>query len=250
MKQIWRWLAVLICVTGSLEAYEDGQLSLDTPTLLEQGDGTFTIRHRFYGEVDDVDNFFGMDSGANIMLQLRYVLWKHLFVKAEHTRLGSENVLGVGTAYDLNALALQAKVEWFSFKPGTSTKRKENIFANAALKSPRFFDHLQLTANVGYNGYYKQTGLGLGADLAFANFIPALTFTETIALLAEYYPVVDEIEGVTGKRDSYAFGVRFRTYAHHFELLLTNADALSPRSMMLGTDNSSLHFGFNINRKF
>jgi len=82
------------------------------------------------------------------------------------------------------------------------------------------------------------------------NSITWLTFTENMSLLAEYYPQIDKVEGVSGDKDAFAAGIKFQTFAHHFELLLSNTSNMDPRTMSLGTNNNDLHFGFNINRKF
>lgn len=104
--------------------------------------------------------------------------------------------------------------------------------------------------NVGYDAYYEHNTLGLGIDINMKNSISWLTFTDNMSLLAEYYPQIDKIDGISGENDSYAFGIKFQTFAHHFEILLTNSTNMDARTMALGTDSEDLHFGFNINRKF
>ena len=81
-------------------------------------------------------------------------------------------------------------------------------------------------------------------------FPVGLTFTERVSFVAEYYPRLEEKEGITGKNDAYTAGVKFQTFNHHFEILVSNSTAMDARNLMLGTNSDDVHFGFNINRRF
>lgn len=233
-----------------VHAYESGQLSLDTPNMLNKGEQSFTIRHRFFGKVSDSEDFYGIDSGGNVMLSYRYGATDHFYLDLEHTRQDRDYSLAIGYKASTPYVDLQAEVQGYTFEKAGIEDRQNSLFYNLSLQSKPLFKHLRLTTNTAYDYYYEQFGLGLGLDLTFDNFIPALTFTEKISFLAEYYPVVDEVDGVTGKYDAYAAGIKFQTFAHHFEILISNSVDMEPRTMMRGTDTDDIHFGFNINRKF
>jgi len=250
MKKIITIGSILL-MSQSLMAFEAGQLSLDTPNVLEKGEGSFNIRHRFYGEIDDSEKFFGTDDGGNMYFALKYALADNLLVGVDHTR--DENAYGVGLeyAYGIADYKIGARANGFRLnRVGDAEPNPYSYMINGSVQTPNYFDHLILTANVGYDGFYEHQILGFGADVNVNNFMPFLTFTEKVSLLAEYYPQVDKIDGISGKNDAYAYGIKFQTYGHHFELLATNSTNMDARTMSLGTNSDTLHFGFNISRKF
>ena len=249
MKKIITIGSILL-MSQSLMAFEPGQLSLDTPNVLKKNEGSFNIRHRFYGEIDDAEKFFGMDDGGNMYLALKYAVSDNLLLGVDHTR--AENAYGIGLEYahDFDWIKAGVRANGFRIKNANFDDTQKSYMINGSLQTPNYFDHLNFTANIGYDGFYEHQILGLGTDLNVNNFMSFLTFTEQVSLLAEYYPQVDKVEGISGKNDAYAFGIKFQTYGHHFEILASNSSNMDARTMALGTDSDDLHFGFNINRKF
>ena len=249
MKKLTTSMTVL-CLTSSLVAFESGQLSLDTPNVLKKNEGSFNIRHRFYGEIDDAEKFLGTDDGGNMNFVLKYALADNLLVGIDHSR--AENAYGIGMEYAQDFKWIKAGIRLNGFRLNNSNfeKTQKSYFINTSLQSKNYFDHLQFTANIGYDAYSNHHIAGVGVDLNVNNFIPFLTFTEKVSLLAEYYPQIDKVEGVSGKNDAYSYGVKFQTYGHHFEILATNASNMDTRTMSLGTNSDDIHFGFNISRKF
>lgn len=243
----------LICLTLTTNsiAFEAGQLSLDTPNVLKKGEGSFGIRHRFFGKASDTEKFLGTDDGGNMHFLLKYAIMDNLLIDVDHTR--DQSAYGIGLEYaqsmeDYGRAGI--RINTFSIDDFHLKKRQKSYFINASYQTPEIAKHVNLTANVGYDSYYEHNTLGLGVDISMNNPLPWLTFTEKISLLGEYYPQIDKVEDTSGHHDSYAVGLKFQTFAHHFELLLSNATHMDPRTMALGSDNDNLHFGFNINRKF
>ena len=250
MKRIISFLSILLLNQSAL-AFESGLLSLDTPNVLKKNEGSFNIRHRFYGEIDDEQTFFGTDEGGNMYFALKYALVDNLVLGVDHTR--DENAYGIGLeySYNLGGFKVGARANGFRLnRVGDDLIHPYSYMVNGSVQTPNYFDHLILTANIGYDGFYEHHIFGLGADINVNNFMPFLTFTEKVSLLAEYYPQVDKIDGVSGKNDAYAYGIKFQTYGHHFELVATNSSNMDARTMSLGTNSDDVHFGFNINRKF
>ena len=250
MKKTVIVLSVLSLLSLNGYAYESGQLSLDTPNTLNKSEGSFTIRHRFFGKYSDTEKFLGTDDGGNMHFILKYALIDNLLIRVDHTR--DKNTYGIGMEYakDFNWIKTGIRLNSFSFKNARRDKREQSYFINTMLQTPNYQNHFRFTLNAGYDGYYEHTTLGLGVDINANNFIPQLTFTEKLSFLGEYYPQIDKIDSISGKNDAYAVGVKFQTFGHHFEVLLSNATNMDPRSMSLGTNSDDLHFGFNINRKF
>ena len=248
MKKLLLLVFIALLSEGAM-AFEFGQLSLDTPNVLKKGEGSFGIRHRFFGEINDYDKFLGTDNGGNMHFLLKYAVLDNLVLGVDHTR--DESAYGVGLEYshDFEWIKAGVRVNGFRLDKGLDEYDK-SYQAIVSLQTPNYFEHLNFTANVGYDAYYEHQIVGFGADLNAENFISFLTFTEKLSLLVEYYPQVDEIEGVSKEYDSYAFGMKYQTYGHHFEIMATNATNMDPRTMSLGTNSDKLHLGFNINRKF
>jgi len=250
MKKVVFFICLAIFSEGAM-AFESGQLSLDTPNVLKKHEGSFEIRHRFYGKADDYEKFLGSDDGGNMYFSLKYAAMDNLVIGVDHTRDQSGYGLGVEYAKDFDSFGSAGiRLNTFTIDDFNFDDRQKSYFVNLAYQTPNFLDHIKFTVNVGYDAYYEHETLGLGIDLNMKNSISWLTFTESMSLLAEYYPQIDEIDGISGENDSYAFGVKFQTFAHHFEILLTNSSHMDPRTMALGTNSDDLYFGFNINRKF
>jgi len=251
MKKILTSVALCLLMSEGTMAFEAGQLSLDTPNVLKKSEGSFGIRHRFYGKANDYEKFLGTDLGGNMHFLLKYAIMDNLVIGVDHTRDQSGYGVGIEYAKDFAKYGSAGiRLNTFSIDDFNFDDRQKSYFINATYQTPNFFDHIRFTANAGYDAYYEHNTLGLGIDLNMKNRISWLTFTENMSLLAEYYPQIDEVDGISGDNDSYAFGIKFQTFAHHFEILLTNSSNMDPRTMALGTNSDDLHFGFNINRKF
>lgn len=250
MKKILLFVC-LVLLSETVMAFEPGQLSLDTPNVLKKNEGSFAIRHRFYGKADDYEKFLGTDDGGNMYFDLKYAAADNLLISVDHTKEQSGYGLGIEYSRTLDTYGTAGlRLNTFTIDDFNFDDRQESYFVNLSYQTPNFFDHLRFTANAGYDAYYLHNTLGLGIDLNMKNNISWLTFTENMSLLAEYYPQIDKVDGVSGENASYAFGIKFQTFAHHFEILLTNAAANDARALALGTNSDDLHLGFNINRRF
>jgi len=242
---------VSLLLSTTAFAFEPAQLSLDSVSNFEKGDSAMAIRHRFFGKANDINDFFGIDSGANTLLGLRYAPIKNIIIEVHHTREKKEYNGRLGFAYKLKYIHTQLNINAFTFKESGIQEKRSNAFGNLVLQTPLLFEHLTLTYNLGYDNYYKRSGSGFGAELSTNNFMSeTFPMSESFSLLGEYYTKHNGLLAKTKKFNSFAFGMKIRTYKHHFEILLTNSTAMDPRTMMQGTDSNNLHFAFNINRKF
>ena len=86
-------LSSLLFMSEQSVAFEAGQLSLDTPNVLKKSEGSFGIRHRFFGEAKDFDKFLGSDDGGNMHFLLKYAVIDNLLIGVDHTR--SQNEYGL-----------------------------------------------------------------------------------------------------------------------------------------------------------
>ncbi len=242
-------IAAIALLNKGLMAFEAGQLSLDTPNVLNKSEGSLAIRHRFFGEMSDYDKFLGTDDGGNMHFILKYALLDNLVLGVDHTRDESAYGAGVEYSHDFKWIKAGARVNGFRLNKGLDLY-DYSYQAIVSLQTPNYFEHINFTANTGYDAYYKHYIAGFGVDINAENFLSFLTFTERLSLLAEYYPQVDKVAGISQEYDAYAFGIKYQTYGHHFEIMATNSTNMDPRTMSLGTNSDKLHLGFNINRKF
>lgn len=251
MNQYVAAMAIGLFLHVNILAFEPGQLSLDSVSDFQQGDAAFSVRHRFYGDITKSEEFFGLDNGANTLLALRYAPFKQLVFGVHHISQLQEYNVRIGWSQRFEWVHTQWNINLFSFKQNRLDDRRYRIFSNVVLQTPRFFKYLRITTNIGYDNYDEKLGAGVGMEVELENFLPdTMTFTQTISLLTEWYSKHAQRSGLTRDNNAFAVGIKFQTYGHHFELLGTNSSATEPRSMMQGSNSKSLHFAFNINRKF
>ena len=252
MNKIIILVFILILIPQLLIAYDDtGVINLKAPTVLKIGQKEFKIEHRFYGKVNDkpIDTFFGMYTGANVGLGLRYILISNLEMKASYSRDGNEATIGMSYAVFFPAEMLRSQIDaqFFSYKEfNIETKaeeRKSNAFACLSLQTDPILKRFAPTVNVGYDGDNKKIGAGVGLSaIVLANH----GIIRKVVLLGEYYPTKLE-----DKRNCFDFGVRLETYGHNFDFIFGNNSNIGVRHLMLGVDKlipKGLYFGFNIKR--
>lgn len=247
----------IVCITLSLWmsiplfAYQNSSFSLATPTDLAAGEGEIAISHRFYGQVDDDtwNTLFGINQGANVGLAASYNLPYQSGLKFGYTRQKSQTAVGGYWQIPQSSIPLQAKVDitWKSFlQPGIEDRRNAMEYT-LSLQNTHLEKYATLTVNAGYDSYHDRLVNGYGI------MVP---LREEISLLGEYYPVWDRDSAADvqkqylGKYDAYAFGIKLSTWGHQFMFQLGNSIATSPATMALGTDDTGLKLGFNIQRRF
>lgn len=240
------------------------------------GAGTldFRIMHRF-GEVGDVKNFFGLD-GANTALGFDYGITDWLmvgifrstyekeflgFTKIKLLRQAEGKGSPVGISY-MGSMSVQTMPEP-TLAPGQEYYFTNRLYYVNQLLIARKFSNafsLQLMpTHIHYNLVPTTAepnntfAVGLGGRLKLSN---------RISLTAEYYYRIPGTElagyasgsGTTPYTNSLSIGFDIETGGHVFQLLFTNATAMSER-VFIGQNVSDwadggIHFGFNISRVF
>ena len=76
-------------------------LNLRVPSHLEKNSLIFDVQHRAYGVLteDPLDDFFGLDLGANVDVGIRYAVLPCLEVNASYTTFEKEYRLGASYAH-------------------------------------------------------------------------------------------------------------------------------------------------------
>lgn len=227
-------------------------INLIHPSGLKQKQAEVMIRHRFYGDITDdpLNNFLGMDAGANVSLSARYQFFRKAEAKLSHTRRKSEKILGLAYRIDVEDFPVygQLGIDYFSYEELSQPETtRQNLFYHFSLQNEEIMDRFVATMNTAYDGYNQRLILGFGMTIKIV---------DSISLLGEYYPVLDrdsateKLTHYIGDEDAFAFGVKFDTYGHQFIFLLTNTDNTGLRRASLGTTQDSyLRLGFNIQRR-
>jgi len=241
--------SLLIFLFSLSYSYENGMLNMMVPTNLEKGNLELSIRHRFYGRIDEdtFDTFFGLDKGVNVNLGIRFPLVTNLETHLNYIRLNSEYSMGISYKKTFPKLYLnsQAYIEYFTFKKIGFDKRRNNFFYQISFQPKPLKSVFTPIINFAFDGYYDRIGIATGLSIkAFENW----------NLITEFYPILNQDKDLKGKipiGDKYffAFGIKYKTYAHHFVFVISNGSQIGNRNIILGTTSNDLFFGFNVQRK-
>jgi len=245
-------VVVFILLITSLFAYDFSMINLIHPSGLKQKQAEVMIRHRFYGDITDdpLDNFFGMDAGANVSLSARYQFYRKAEAKLSYTRQKSEKILGLAYRIDVEDFPLygQLGINYFRYEELSQTETtRQNLLYHFSLQNEEIVDRFTATMNTAYDSYNQRLILGFGMTIKII---------DSMSLLGEYYPVLDresaseKLAQYIGEEDAFALGLKFDTYGHQFIFLLSNSDDVGLRRTSLGaTEDSHLRLGFNIQRR-
>ena len=243
---------LFLLVITSLLGYDFAMINLIHPSGLKQNQAEIMIRHSFYGDITDapLDNFLGMDAGANVSLSGRYQFYRKTEAKFSYSRRKSEKVIGLAYRIDIEDFPVygQLGIDYFSYEELSQPEpTRHNFLYNLSLQNEELIDRFVATINTAYDGYNQRFVFGLGM---------IVKIVDNISLLGEYYPVLDrdtageKLSQYIGDEDAFAFGLKFNTYGHQFIFLLANSDDIGLRRNSLGTaQDSHLRLGFNIQRR-
>ncbi|MDP8211407.1 MAG: DUF5777 family beta-barrel protein [Candidatus Stygibacter australis] len=248
----FKFIVVFLFIVSTLLAYDFSMINLINPSGLKAKEFEIMIRHRFYGDITDdpLNNFLGMDAGANVNLSARYQFYRKAEVKISYSRRKSEKIYGLAYRIDIEDFPVygQFGIDYFSYEELSQPEpTRSNMFYYLSLQNEEILERFVTTLNTAYDGYNERFVLGLGF---------ALELVDNISLLGEYYPVLDRdtadarLAQYIGAEDAYAFGIKLDTYAHQFIFLLSNSDDVGFRRVSFGVDKDSyLRLGFNIQRR-
>jgi len=227
-------------------------INLPTTMPLPVGGVNFHLTHRFNENLRNdkfgtqLGNLFGLDNGANIGLEFRVGVARHLEAVVQRTSIGK--TIQFSAKYDGwhqttdRPVALSAIVAI----EGDNNFRENYAPALGVVIGRTVNDRLALYAtplwvhNTGTGGSTNEnTGLlGLGGRVRVL---------ETTYLLAEVTP---RIGGFAIGDPEYAFAIEKRVGAHVFALTFANGAGTTFRQLSHGGFPGALYLGFNLTRKF
>jgi hypothetical protein len=252
MEKIILVVIIILILPGFILAYDDPNgMNLNAPTNLKIKQTEFRIEHRFYGKLNEepFDTFFGMFSGANANLGLRYSALPNLEIKASYERDNQEAIIGASYAYFYPNMMFRSQLDaqFFSYKEFNldilEKERKSNAFILLSLQTDPIIKRIMPIVNVGYDSENKEIGAGVGL---YVILLERLGAVRKISLIGEFFPTK-----LDGNNNCYDFGIRIETYGHNFDFIFGNSSNIGIRRLVLGVDKNrpkGLYFGFNIKR--
>ncbi len=245
-------LAVIFAagVSASLVALDErDQLNLKVPSNLEKNQLLVQIQHRFYGSLKDPT--FGMSYGANDGVGLRYPVLSRLEVNGSFVIEREEFSFGASYAFYFRPAFLRSQIDcqYFNAKligsDSFPNQRTGGVFGLLSLQSEPILKTFTPVVNVGYDSENRRFGIGVGLTAQRGIDMPPF---KSVAIVGEFFPVVQPDSLTAGLENCFAVGLKFETWGHHFIFMVGNSFEIGTRYWMLGSIDSGLHLGFNINR--
>lgn len=252
--------------SSTSELVEEADFNIiNIPTTLQMGRHRFAFRvtHRFarpLGQgsfVQLLEDFLGLDGGAQIGLELRYGLFRNTQIGVYRTSdrtiqfFGRQRLLEQGTdgpiGLDLS-LGIEGKDNFQEdYSPQLGVVLSRRLGSRFALyASPSFVGNTDLLSPDSSDEEDDYTVvLGLGARVLI---------TDTVTIVAELSPRMAGFDGRLGDKSNKfhaSFGVEKLLRGHVFQLNFSNEIGTTPAQIARGQQGPEDWFlGFNISRKF
>lgn len=240
---------------AALDPAEPDYVVVNLPTTLRLPvhAWNFHLTHRFTGVnlrqdsfADQASNLFGLDAGANIGLELRFGVMRHLEAVVQRTSISK--TIQFEAKYDgwhQNANR-PISVSAILSVEGDNNFQEQYAPALGAVISHEFNGRAAVYATPmwvhnsgGLSAPDRDTGyIGLGARVAIR---------PTTYVIGEVTP---RLGGYVIGDPEYGFGIEKRVGAHVFALTFTNGASTTNRQIAHGGVPEGLYFGFNLTRKF
>jgi hypothetical protein len=228
--------------------------ALPTNLRLARGKFAFRVSHRFARPLGDgdigslVEDFFGLDSGAQIGLELRYGLFRGLQVGVHRT---SERSVQLFTQVEVaSQRSFPLGIGLWASTEGTNNFRDRYSPAVGLVVSRELGERGALYAEPIWIGNHRP-GIGTaddGRQLVFIGLGSRLRVGRAVYLTAEVSPRLSrDVDG----HPLVSFGVERRAGGHTFALNLSNGFGTTVAQIARGGSvRNDWYLGFNISRKF
>jgi Membrane bound beta barrel domain (DUF5777) len=227
-------------------------VNLPTTVRLPARGGNFHLSHRFNENLrrdsfaDVAGHLFGLDEGANIALEFRYGVVRHLQAIVQRTSLS--RTIQFSAKYDAwhQHASVPLSVSGLVSVEGDNNFRQHYAPAVGAIVSRTIAERVAayvtpvLVANTSTGGQSRRnTGfVGLGVNVRVL---------ATVYLIGEVSP---RIAGFVIGDPAFAVAVEERVGAHTFALTLANGAQSTCRQLAHDGVPQGLYLGFNLSRKF
>lgn len=235
-------------------------INVPAPVDRRGGQFEFQVRHRFLDDIDSgLGEAFGIDSGANVNLELRYAITGRL--SAGVARARADRIVTFGGAYEIKnagssfwSMDLHAGVEahdnfqrhyspYLQVATAFDIRRLRLYVTPSLVFNSRRDDRIFVPAGFTAPQHNHTFSLGLGGDVAVNDWF---------SMMGEVIPRVAGFGGIAARDDpSYGAGVKLRSWGHVFSIFVTNSRDFTPANYSVSgnRENSSVSLGFNIFRR-
>jgi len=227
-------------------------VNLPSNLRLPRHKGNFTITHRFNGNLrngsftDQLSELFGLDRGANIGLEYRYGVLRH--VQAIVFRTNIDKTLQFSARFDP---IRQSDSMPISISPIISAEGSDNFQlyrqpAVGAVIGRSFGTRLALYATPMWVGDTAAQA-SLDMNTSFIGIAGRARIGTWVYVVAEVSP---RMTGYKIGDALYAFAIEKRLGGHVFQLNFSNGSSTTYGQIARGGFDDNLNLGFNISRKF
>ncbi len=234
-----------------------------TVSMMEKGDLNYMIMHNF-GEISTgIDNFYGIDSGANVRMAFDYGLTDRLNIGIGRTSV-DDNVditakIALLQQMESNRIPLSVVLKG---NIGITTEKSYDIsfterlnFLTSMMIARKFsdmfsfqiapmFSHFNTVFPISNEKQYN-TNFGLGLNTRFK-------MNERKSLSFEYLPIIGNKN--SGVENHLAVAYEIETGGHIFQIFLMSGRMFTEQHLLarnkVGFFNGDFRLGFNINRVF
>jgi len=227
-------------------------VGLPTTLRLPSRGANFHLSHRFNENLrrdslsDVASNLFGLDEGANIALEFRYGVVRHLQAVVQRTSLGRTiQFTGQYDAWHQHG-SIPVSISAFVSIEGNNNFRDSYAPAVGAVVSRTIRRRFALyatpvvVANTGTGGGDRRNTAFIGAGMR-------ARILSGVYLAGEVSP---RVGGLTIGDPAFGMAVEKRVGRHTFALTLTNGAQTTYRQLSRGGVPEGLYLGFNLTRKF
>jgi hypothetical protein len=234
-------------------------INLPTTLPLPARGMNFHLSHRFNEDLRNdsfgtqLSNVFGLDNGANIGLEFRYGVTKHLEAVVQRTSIGK--TIQFSGKYDgwhqtatmpVGVSAIVSIEGDNNFHNTDGGNRANFAPALGAVISRTVADRLALYVSPMWV-HNTSTGSTTTSDTGFVGLGGRLKLSKSAFFVLEGAP---RIGGLAIGDAEYAFAIETRVGAHVFALTFSNSAATTYRQIAHGGVPEHLTLGFNLTRKF
>ena len=227
-------------------------VNLPTTLRLPRHRSNFTLTHRFNGNLregsflDQLSEMFGMDRGANIGLEYRYAVLRH--VQAVVFRTNIDKIIQFSGRVDSihQSDSMPVSISGVVSIEGSNNFQERYAEGLGASISRSVGTRLEAYAvPMWVHNTAEQAGLEM--DTTFIGFGGRARIRNSTYVVAEITP---RLSGYKPDTALFAFAIEKRIGGHVFQLNFTNAPSTTFGQIARGGLPGFLSLGFNLSRKF
>lgn len=238
--------------------YSTTNIGISTVDNVDKNNLKSSVKHTFGLVSSGVDQFFGLDDGANTKISLDYGISDRLSVGIG--RMTFNKVVDIRSKFNiLNqtesgstpvSIALKGSLGITTLS-GLNYSFSDRLSYFSSIMVARKFDALSLQLSPMIT-YFNRPFSGNEQTLAGLGLSGSYELKDHFALSAEYLPIISNRN--PGTQDAFAIGLNIDTGGHVFQLFLSSAQWHNEAFIMANNRDSfwdgDFRFGFNIHRIF